>query len=81
MPASLATHPGAEAVQIAPPAAGMALLCDRHRVEQLAVTAGATLHPEPVAFAGEVGDQLKASASHAPPMPGVRCVENRVAEQ
>jgi hypothetical protein len=30
--ASLAPHPGAEAVQIAPPAAGMALLGDRHRV-------------------------------------------------
>lgn len=81
VPAALAPHPGAEAVQVAPPAAGVALLCDRHGIEQFAVTAGAALHPEPVALAGEVGDQLKASASHASTMPGARSVGNRLPEQ
>lgn len=76
MPASLATHPSAEAVQVAPPSAGMALHGDRHRVEQFAVTAAATLHAEPVALASEVGDHLEARASHASAMPGVRCAGN-----
>lgn len=81
MPASLAPHPGAQAVQVAPPAAGMALHGDWHRVEQVAMTARAALHPEPVSLAGEVGDLLEARASHAPAMPGGRSVGNGVPEQ
>lgn len=67
VPADLAPHPGAQTVQVAAPAAGMALLGDRHRVEQLAVTAGTALHPELVALAGEVCDQREANVSHASP--------------
>lgn len=70
MPASFAPHPGADAVQVAPPAASMALHGDRQGVEQFAVTAGATLHAQLVSLAGEVGDQLEADASHAPAMLG-----------
>jgi hypothetical protein len=58
----------------------MALLGDRHRVKDLAVTAAATLHAEPVALAGEVVDQLEARASHASAMPGERSVGKQRAE-
>lgn len=68
MPASFAPHPGADAVQVAPPAAGMTLHGDRQGVEQLSVAAGAALHAQLVALAGEVGDHLEADASHAPAM-------------
>ncbi|MBA3863608.1 MAG: hypothetical protein C0517_06665 [Erythrobacter sp.] len=76
MTASLAPHPGTEAIQVTPPAASMALQCDRHRIEQFAVTAAATLHPELVALAGEVRDQFEARASHGIAMPGARCRGN-----
>lgn len=81
MPANLAPHPGAEAVEIALPAAGMALQGDWYGVEQLAVTARAALHPEPISFAGEVGDLLKARASHASAMPSGRPIANGIPGQ
>lgn len=66
VPADLAPHPGAEAVQVACPAAGMALHGDRHGVEQFAVTAATAFDPEPIALAGEVGYHFETNASHAP---------------
>lgn len=81
MPAGLAPHSGAEAVQVTSTAAGVALNYDWHGIEQLAVTARSALHAEPVSFAGKVGDQLEARASHASAMLGGRSVGNGMLEQ
>ena len=69
VPTDLAPHPGAQTVQVATPAAGMALLGDRHRVEQFAMVAPSAFHPEPIALASEVRYQIEARASHALAMP------------
>ncbi|MEE4154360.1 MAG: hypothetical protein V2I27_09405 [Erythrobacter sp.] len=52
-----------------------------HRIEELAVMAGAALNAQPIAKAGEIGDLAKVFAAHARAMPCSAAVGNARREQ